>query len=262
MKWLNNIIATWFQSRLPIKANRIMNSLSDAIIIVEKGNRLKFANHHWTELTGYPLKSSYQKTFLDFIHPEDRISWQEAFQKFYHSNHTQLLWLRLLDQKEMVHWCEIRVQPVFKNRSFPVSATLCDITPQIRSDQIKEARYRSLNSLINRVPGMLYRSRNNINWTMEYVSEGCKELTGYKPDKMINNAELSYGSLIHIDDQADVWRNVQAAIQSNQSFEISYRLIHASGEIRQVHEKGCAIYSDTGAILGIEGIIFTLNLPI
>lgn len=259
MKLLASKLTQGLKGLFPLKADRLINSLSDAVIVIEKSNRLKFTNAHWTELSGYTMRASYKKLFSDFIHPEDCLSWQDALQKFYHSNKTQLLWLRVIDKKEDVHWCEMRVQPVYDDQAFPLSATLCDITPQIRSDQIKEARYRSLNSLINRIPAMLYRSRNNIHWTMEYVSDGCQELTGYQPKKMVNNAELSYGSLIHPDDQESVWRNVQASIQSDQCFEITYRLIHASGETRQVHEKGCAIYSETGAILGIEGVIFTLD---
>ncbi|WP_319381287.1 PAS domain-containing protein [Thiomicrorhabdus sp.] len=94
---------------------------------------------------------------------------------------------------------------------------------------------------------------------MEYVSDGCLELTGYSPEKMVNNAELSYGSLIHSDDREAVWCNVQKAIQAERSFELRYRLLHASGEIRSVYEKGCAIYSDSGSILGIEGVIYTLQ---
>jgi len=258
---LSNKINKWLQNLLPLKTYQIIDSLNDAVIVIEKSNRLQYVNHHWTELTGTQKEHSHKKPFTDFIHPEDRIAWLGAFQKFHHSRKSQLLWLRLLDQNEIVQWCEIRVQPIFDNQPFPLSATLCDITPQIRSDQVKEARYRSINSLNNRIPAMLYRSRNNVNWTMEYVSDGCQKLTGYHPDKMINNAELSYGSLIHEDDKEAVWCNVQAAIQSDQCFEITYRLLHISGEIRQVYEKGCAIYSDTGAILGIEGVIFTLQQP-
>ncbi|MBF6057398.1 PAS domain-containing protein [Thiomicrorhabdus heinhorstiae] len=252
-------IAEWLQGVSPLKLNNIVDSLSDAVIVIEKHNKLQYCNQHWSRLSGHSPKNSQNQVFSQFIHPEDRVSWQVALQKFHQSRESQLLWLRIIDTSGEVHWCEIRVQPIYEHRPFPVSATLCDITPQIRSDQIKEARYRSLNSLVNRVPAMIYRSRNNVHWTMEYVSDGCLELTGYQPEKMVNNSELSYGSLIHADDREGVWCNVQKAIQANRSFELCYRLLHASGEIRRVHEKGCAIYSDSGSILGIEGVIFSLQ---
>ncbi len=256
--WLQSA-ADWLRSPHSLNLETLIDSLNDAVIVIEKHNRLQYANRHWSQLTGHASADCQHQPFTQFIHPEDRVNWQIAFQKFHQACDSQLLWLRILDKEDVVHWCEIRVQPLLSNRPYPLSATLCDITPQIRSDQIKEARYRSLNRLVDRVPAMIYRSRNNIHWTMEFVSDGCRELTGYTPEKMINNAELSYGSLIHDDDQEDVWCNVQKAIQDNLCFEIAYRLRHADGHTRQVYEKGCAIYSDTGSILGIEGVIFALD---
>lgn len=249
----------WLNRLTPLNLETIVESLSDAVMVIEKDNRIRFHNAHWTTLTGLSSTPTKRLNFTDFFHPEDRIHWQTTLQTVEQTLTTQLLWLRIIDAQDDVHWCEVRVQPLYPNQAFPVSATLCDITPQIRSDQIKEARYRSLQCLMDRVPAMIYRSRNNIHWTMEYVSKGCLELTGYEPEQMLNNAELSYGSLIHADDQETVWVEVQKAIQAKQSFELTYRLVHANGEMRQVYEKGCAIYSETGAVLGVEGVIFSFD---
>lgn len=253
------LLAQLFGFTSPLNLETIVESLEDAVLVLEKSNRLIYANQHWKKLTGTEIKPAYRRPFTEFIHPEDRVNWQLTLQKIEQNHDSQLLWIRIIDNTDHIHWCEIRIQPIFKHKLYPLSATVCDITPQIRSDQIKEARFRSVTSLINRIPAMIYRSRNNLNWTMEYVSDGCLELTGYEPEQMLNNAELSYGSLIHPDDQEKVWNGVQRALKEKTYFQLSYRLLHASGETRHVYEKGCAIYSDTGSVLGVEGVIFTLN---
>ncbi|MPQ77452.1 PAS domain-containing protein [Hydrogenovibrio sp. JE_KL2] len=262
MSYLKDLLSSWFRHHgTSPNLKAIINSLENAVIIIGKDNTLQYANSYWTHLSGHLPHESQHTVFSEFIHPEDRVLWLTHLQKFYQSSETpNPVWLRLInDNDDKVYWCEIRVQRLYPNSPYPLSATIFDITPQIRSDQVKEAHYRSLKSQINRIPAMLYRSRNDLNWTMEYVSDGCNTLTGYAPKQMINNAELSYGSLIHEDDRESVWRNVQKAIQSDKCFEITYRLQHARGETIKVYEKGCAIFSESGSILAIEGIIFTLN---
>ena len=49
---------------------------------------------------------------------------------------------------------------------------------------------------MSNLPGMAYRCANNISWTMEFVSDGCKELTEYDPFDIIDNNKYSFSELI------------------------------------------------------------------
>ncbi|WP_319381288.1 PAS domain S-box protein [Thiomicrorhabdus sp.] len=150
-------VGDWLQSFTPLKLHRIIDSLNDTVIVIEKHNRLHYANQHWFRLTGHSPQKQLRSGIFRF-HPSGRpgrlaggIS--EISPKQRNAN---CCGCALLDIDGEIHWCEIRLQPIYPNCPYPLSATLCDITPQIRSDQIKEARYRSLNSLVNRVPAMIY----------------------------------------------------------------------------------------------------------
>jgi len=123
-----------------------------------------------------------------------------------------------------------------------------------RADEALRESERMLSTLISNLPGMAYRSRNDQDWTMEFVSQGSLELTGYRPDELIGNRHVSYGQLIHPDDREAVWEDVQAALSGDRSFEITYRLVTPEG-VRWVWERGQGVTSPQGRLEAIEGFV-------
>ncbi|MDP3623941.1 MAG: PAS domain S-box protein, partial [Methanobacteriaceae archaeon] len=105
------------------------------------------------------------------------------------------------------------------------------------------------------LPGMAYRCKNDLHWTMEFVSKGCNELTGYAPEDLIENKKLSYASLIHPDERAKVWEEIQVALAEKKDFKIFYRIITADSTTKHVLENGKGIFSSTGKLLALEGFI-------
>jgi PAS domain S-box-containing protein/putative nucleotidyltransferase with HDIG domain len=119
------------------------------------------------------------------------------------------------------------------------------------------ARERFLDTLIGNLTGMVYRCKNDREWTMEFVSEGTQELTGYTPAELLNNQLISYASLIIPEDQEMVWQGVQKAMANpeNPKFELLYRIRRRDGEIRWVWEHGKFIFTSDNRPLFIEGFI-------
>jgi diguanylate cyclase (GGDEF)-like protein/PAS domain S-box-containing protein len=114
---------------------------------------------------------------------------------------------------------------------------------------------RTLLALINCLPGMIYCCRNDRDWTMLYVSEGCAELTGYDAQDIVGNRRLSYADLIHPEDREQVWREVQEAVAARARFRIVYRIRAAGGDERWVWEQGHGTYDAAGELLALEGFV-------
>jgi len=121
-------------------------------------------------------------------------------------------------------------------------------------DELGES-HRALSTLMGNLPGMVYRCRNDRDWTMEFASEGCLALTGHTPEDFIKQPKVHYAQLIHPEDQEAVWNDVQAALRGNRPFQLVYRITTRQGEWKWVSEQGRGVFSPDGELLALEGFI-------
>ncbi len=119
---------------------------------------------------------------------------------------------------------------------------------------LEEAHRRHL-TLLGNLPGIAYRCANDPSWTMEFLSEGCRHLTGYAPEDLVGNARLSYADLIHPDDRERVYRSVQEAVREGRRFTLAYRIRTRTGETRHVWEQGTGVFDAEGRLEALEGFI-------
>lgn len=112
-----------------------------------------------------------------------------------------------------------------------------------------------MTTLLGNLPGMAYRCINDENWTMKFVSSGCKDLTGYPAEEVIENRKISYGNLIHPDDRKYVKEEIENRIKKRQSFQLTYRITTPSGQEKWVWEQGVAVFSNGDDVVALEGFI-------
>lgn len=217
--------------------------------LAENGQIIGF-NQAWTDLMG---TSARMRNALDYVHQEDRPLWLQALaQLCAHPGTSFRQRLRFVHPDGDLRWCEVGLKSVASG----FCLVLGDITAHKRRETALQASQRSAISLLDSMPGLIYRGRNNRDWTMEFVSAGCLQLTGYPAERLVDNHDFTYNSLILPEDADYVWREVQYALARQVPFELSYRIRCASGAIKNVWEKGVGIYADNREVLGIEGAIF------
>jgi diguanylate cyclase (GGDEF)-like protein/PAS domain S-box-containing protein len=110
-------------------------------------------------------------------------------------------------------------------------------------------------ALMNNLEGMLYCCLYDKDWTMVFVSNGCKELTGYDPDDLLQNKHISYEAVTLEDDRIMVRDTINNALNEGTRYEVEYRIKHANGSVIWVLERGNPIYNDAGAVIALEGYI-------
>ncbi|NDL67160.1 sensor domain-containing diguanylate cyclase/phosphohydrolase [Anaerotalea alkaliphila] len=165
------------------------------------------------------------------------------------------------------HWAEALLLLLFATYLLFLLHGLRVKTHLLRQDQeqfsvlyqrLRESE-RSKSVLLDNLPGMAYRCRLDPSWTMEFVSEGCRNLTGHRPEVFLQNRNLSYADIIHPDHRDAQWDSWSRAVETRQVFQGEYPIITASGEIRWVLEHGQAVYSPQGEVEALEGLVIDIT---
>lgn len=126
------------------------------------------------------------------------------------------------------------------------------------NDELKEQR-RLHRTLVNNMPALVYRCNNDPEWTMNYVSPFCEELTGYKPEDLLNNKKISFNEIIHPDYREELWNQWQDTIRDRRVFTGEYIIITASGQQKWVWEQGVGVFDNNNELIGLEGIVFDVT---
>lgn len=122
------------------------------------------------------------------------------------------------------------------------------------SDDANDAR-RFLRTLLSNLPGYVYRCRNDPAYTLEFISEGVEQVTGYPSSAFLIDRTITCAQKILEEDRDRVWNEVQAALDRRSPYKSSYRIHHRCGEVRWVWEQGRGIWNESGALVALEGFV-------
>jgi PAS domain S-box-containing protein len=252
-----NAIEALIKSELKYKT--LFDSANDAIFLM-KDDKFIDCNKKTTELFGCPKDEIIGKSpqvFSPDYQPNGLLSNEMALNKINLalSNNPQFFEWTHKKCDGSLFYAEISLKKIDLQNDYYLQAIVRDITKRKNAQKIISDQQRELHTLMSNLPGMAYRCKNNFNWTMQFVSEGCFPLTGYKPDELINDRVISYAQLIHKDDQLFVNDDVQKALVNKEPFTLLYRIISSDGKEKWVWEKGRGIYDEQNYLIYLEGFI-------
>ncbi len=208
------------------------------------------------ELVGKSAREVYEH-----IHPDDRDKFEE---------HTA----RLLADPQVgpdTGIIEYRIRPpdggetwVSNNRRLirtpdgeplAIVGSVRDVTDQRREREKLREQHRAFSALLSNVPGVAYRCCNDGEWSIEFLSEGWRDLTGRSREEMMGEGMDSYIELIHPEDRESVEEQVSSALQERAPFELEHRMSTAEGAQVWVRNQGRGVFSAEGELLALEGFI-------
>ena len=136
-------------------------------------------------------------------------------------------------------------------------ATLTALSVISETRLFKDERNK-VQHLLNILPGMAYQAYNSADWPMIAVNDGCKDLTGYSRNALMQG-EVLWGSMIHPNDYEYVNQCVSTAVEQQSIFELEYRIITKYNQTKLVWERGEAVYSVVHQCFILEGFITDIS---
>jgi PAS domain S-box-containing protein len=135
---------------------------------------------------------------------------------------------------------------------------LLDVTDKIEAEKELQRVGDRLSTIIDNIPGAVYRCRLDADWTMELVTPAIEEITGYPASDFVENVR-SYASVIHPDDRARVDSGIREALDGDRPFVLEYRIVDRNGAVRWVHERGQGVVNPAGAVEWLDGAILDVT---
>ena len=214
------------------------------------------------ELLGYHPDEilDFEKVNKNIHHPDDKVGVNKWLTDSINSNSDVLSpkQYRLIrkDKKTIYVTTQGRILRN-SDHSIKVFATVQDITEQKRVQQEREESKRMLETLIGNLPGMAYSARSVEGLPMDFVSDGCVELTGYTASQLTGTT--LYDDITHPDDREYVWNTIQNAVKKAEHFLMEYRIKKKDGSIHWVWEQGVGVAITRDQTNIIEGFITDIN---
>lgn len=267
------------------KFKAFIENANDIIYQVSTDGIFTYASPNWTDLLGYKTEEVIGERVDKFVHPEDVQLCLDFLTKVISTGKKQSgVEYRVKHKNGSWRWHNSNGAPLMDASGNTISyiGIARDITEQIRYNQKileqsreykqlyrklkttnkqlviakekSEENERRLKTLLGNLQGVAYQCMYDENWTMFFISQGIKALTGFEMSDIKNNHRKSWNEIIHKDFREYVRRVVETAIDNSKSFTLEYKICCKNGDEKWVWEKGAAIYKDE-KISHIEGFI-------
>ncbi|WP_293347161.1 MULTISPECIES: PAS domain S-box protein [unclassified Microcoleus] len=217
------------------------------------------ANDSFLSITGYSLEEMTCNTVAGlniWVKPQNRLDFRQLLQVQGVVRNAECEF-RVKSGSVVV--CLVSAELIHLEGELCVLVVMTDITDRKHAEEALRESQRALSTLMSNLPGMAYRFRNDADRSMEFVSEGCYQLSGYSPEEFIGTRQVSLSELTHPDDREIFCNAVEIALRENRPYQLNYRITSKNGELKWVWEQGLGVYSDSGELLALEGLITDIS---
>jgi PAS domain S-box-containing protein len=162
-------------------------------------NEVFRVNPRFEEITGWTSEELKSLGWAAITHPDDLEADLEQFRRLQAGEiPSYSLQKRYIKPDGSAVWVSMVVASlqIQSNHSYSHICLVQDISERKEAEQRLAESERSKSMLLSHLPGLAYRTKYDHDWTVLYVSNGCKALTGYENESLLHNRDICFNDLI------------------------------------------------------------------
>jgi PAS domain S-box-containing protein len=247
---------------LEIRFESIYQLSPIAIVLCDMDWNIRTANTKACKLFGYTEQELKKMNVSDISHPAYmQINEQLVKQKLLNKEDNFFIEKKYIKKDGSVINGEVTANIIYNEQKQPlyIMGMVVDVTQRKQKELELQKSELMYSSLVKNIPGVVYHCIEDDHWTMLYLSEQVEELTGYKAQDFIDN-KVSFSNIIIKNDYVklvDAYAN-NKKLKLGDTFNEYYRIRHANGSIRWIHEKG-QYFDKKGEQWFLYGLMFDIT---
>ncbi|OGK86537.1 MAG: hypothetical protein A2X51_12420 [Candidatus Rokubacteria bacterium GWC2_70_24] len=237
-----------------------MDSIQQVIYRTDARGRWTFLSAAWVEVTGFAVEESLGRTFLDFVHPEDRLRHAELFQPLMGGAAGHLgREVRYRTRAGGTRWMEVyaRVTTDERERITGTFGTLTDVTERKQAEEELVSTRERLQHLLASSPAVIHSRQVGDGFRVTFVSENVSRLFGWEADELLEDPR-GWERLVHPDDAPGMAARRALIIEEGQQIH-EYRLLCRDGTWRWVQDEWRVVRTPAGQALEVVGTVVDMT---
>lgn len=167
-------------------------------------------------------------------------------------------WVRSRRMDGRVFPARLAVGQVGSGTEALLIAYVSDMTRQATMQKEILERERRYRTLITNIPGVVFRSKPDADWSKLFISDSVLSLTGWSAADFISG-QIRITDLIHPNDIMRVREQVQSALQQQASWRLEYRILTRDGQEKWIAESAGAAFDEHGNPEWLDGVMFDIS---
>jgi PAS domain S-box-containing protein len=218
-----------------------------------------FVNRRWIDYTGMTLEQAVGSGWNRMVHPDDLERVLTTWRKLVADGKPREIESRLRRSDGEYRWFLSRCYPLADRSGHIRGWYGCDT--DIHDLKTAEATLRRSEGYLAEAQRLSHTgswARDAATDEMKYSSEEFYRVIGFDPHDGLPRYE-TFLERIHPEDQASGREAVEKARREKAEYELDYRLIHPSGEIRDIHAIGHPVLSPAGDLVEFVGTVMDIT---